>query len=231
VAASWAAEQKIPRFGEPQWSKELASARKKAQVLQKQISLMRAGIANQDTVQNEWSTIGGDDILPPSLRECSALLRITKKEIMEIVSTSFQRREQERQQLSASLMNSGKPREQEQATRLRNLQKSEAIKQLFHKLKSLRLVRQKSGVTCIEIPSPPTTDPKTCTDWVQIDIPTEAIFHLQEQNRRHFGQAAGSPFTVPPLSTQLGYDAQSETAEQILQGEYRYDGTDPNIIC
>jgi ribonuclease HI len=229
VAASLAAEQKITRFGEPQWSKELASARKKAQVLQKQISMMRTGIANHDTVQNEWSTIGGDDILPSSLRECSTLLRITKKEIMEIVSTSFQRREQERQQLIVSLMNSGKPRDQEQATRLRNLQKSEAIKQLFQKLKSLQLVRQKSGVTCIEIPSPPTADPKTCTDWVQIDIPTEVVFHLHERNRRHFGQAAGSPFTVPPLSTQLGYDAQSDTAEQILQGEYRYDGNDPNV--
>jgi hypothetical protein len=178
VAASLAAEQKITRFGEPQWSKELASARKKAQVLQKKISMMRTGIANHDTVQNEWSTIGGDDILPSSLRECSTLLRITKKEIMEIVSTSFQRREQERQQLIVSLMNSGKPRDQEQATRLRNLQKSEAIKQLFQKLKSLQLVRQKSGVTCIEIPSPPTADPKTCTDWVQIDIPTEVVFHL-----------------------------------------------------
>ena len=54
-------------------------------------------------------------------------------------------------------------------------------------------------------------------------------FHLCERNRRHFGQANGSPFTVPPLSTQLGYDSQTETAEQILQGEYQYSGGDSNV--
>ena len=229
LSASLAAEQKIKIFGEPQWSVKLASARKKAQVIQKQMSMIRTGIANEDIVQSEWSDIGNGEILPMSTRECSTLLRKTKKEIMEIVSQSFQRREQERQQLIESLMKSGKPRECEQAKRLRNLEKSEAIKQLFGKLKSLRLVRQKSGVSCIEIPSPPTADPKTCTNWIQIDIPDEIVFHLTERNRRHFGQAAGSPFTIPPLSTQLGYDAQSETAEQILRGEYRDEGTDSNV--
>ena len=123
-----------------------------------------------------------DELLPTSLRECSSLLRSTKKEIREIILQSFQRREQERQQLIASLMSSGKPKDHEQATRLRNLQKSEAIKQLFRKLKALRLVRQKSGVTCIEIPSQPTDDPNTCTEWMQIDLPNEVVFYLNERN-------------------------------------------------
>jgi exonuclease III len=229
LEASLAAEQMITRFGEPQWSIALSLARKKAQVLQRQLSMIRTGIENRDRIQSEWSAIGCNESLPTSTREGSTLLRLTKKEIREIVSQSYQRREQERQQLIESLTNSGAPRDQEQATRLRNLQKSEAIKQLFQKLKSLKLIRQKSGVTRIEIPSPPTADPKTCTSWVQIDIPDEVAFHLSERNRRHFGQAAGSPFTIPPLSTHLGYDAQGEMAERILQGEYTYEGNDPNV--
>jgi hypothetical protein len=228
--ASLAAEKKTTRFGEPQWSRALGDARKKAQVLQKQLSMIRTGIDSNDTIQREWSAIGGTEALPILRNECSSLLRATKKEIKEIVSQSFQRREQERQQKIAAFASSGKPRDLEHATRLRNLQKSEAIKQLFQKLTSLRLVRQKSGVTRIEIPSLPTADPKTCTEWIQIDVPEEVVFHLSERNRRHFGQAAGSPFTVPPLSTQLGYDAQSDTAEEILQGEYQYTGNDPNVL-
>ena len=98
-------------------------------MLQKQLSMMRTGIANQETVQNEWSTICGDEELPLSFRECSTLLRLTKKEIKDIVSQSFERREQERQKRIAFLANSGKPRDQEQATILRNLQKSEEIEQ------------------------------------------------------------------------------------------------------
>jgi hypothetical protein len=109
------------------------------------------------------------------------------------------------------------------------LQKAEAIKNLFQRLKSLQLVRQKSGVTCIEIPSLPTADPKTCSSWLQMDIPDEVALHLSERNRRHFGQAAGSPFTKPPLSIQLGYDAQSVTAERLLHGEYVHEDNNPNI--
>lgn len=191
--ASLAAEKKITRFGEPQWSKALADARKKAQVLQKQLSMIRTGINSNDIIQREWSTIGGTEALPTLRNKCSTLLRSTKQEIKKIVSQSFQRREQERQQKIAVLTNSGKPKDLEHATRLRNLQKSEAIKQLFQKLTSLRLVRQKSGVTRIEIPTLPTADPKTCTEWTQIDVPEEVVFHLSERNRRHFGQAAGSP--------------------------------------
>ena len=191
--------------------------------------MMKTGLENQVTIQHKWSTIACGELLPTSIRECSNLLRSTKKDIKEIIAHSFQRREQERQQLSMSLMHSGKPKDQEQATRLRNLQKSEAIKQLFHKLNSFRLAGKKIGVTCIEIPSPPTADPKTCLTWVQIDVPNEVAFHLCERNRRHFSQANGSPFTVPPLSTQLGYDSQTETAKQILQGEYQYSGGDSNV--
>ena len=82
LSASLAAEQKIKRFGEPQWSIELAKVRKKAQVLQKQMSMIRTGIANHDTVQREWLDIGNCDTLPISARECSTLLRVTKKEIL-----------------------------------------------------------------------------------------------------------------------------------------------------
>jgi hypothetical protein len=83
-------------------------------------------------------------------------------------------------------------------------------------------------VTWLKIPSPPTADPKTCASWVQIDLPDKIAFYPCERNRRHFGQAA-SPFTVPSLSTQLGHDAQRETVARILNGEYSYKGSDPNI--
>ncbi len=229
LAASLAAEQKITCFGEPQWSRALAVARQKAQVIQKQIFMMKTGIENQAAIQHDWPTIADGELLPQSLRECSNLLRSTKKGIKEIVAQSFQRKEQERQPLIMPLMLSSKPRYQEHATRRQNLQKSEAIKQLFRKLKSFRLAGQKSGVTCIEIPSPPMADPKTYTTLVQIDVSSKVVFHLCKRNILHFGQANGSPFTVPPLSTQLGYDSQSKTADQILRGVYQYLGDNSNV--
>ena len=153
--------------------------------------MMKTGIENQATFKTNGRLL-------PTASCChshSANVRIFSeaRKSTFIVAQSFQRREQERQQLiTMSLMHSSKPREQEHDTRLRNLHKSEAIKQFFRKLKSFRLAGQTSGVTCIEIPSPPTADPKTCTTWVQIDAPSNVAFHLCERNRRHFGRANGS---------------------------------------
>ncbi len=93
VESSLAAEQKITFYGKRQWSIALASAPKKAQVIHKQPSMMRTGIANQGIVQSKWASIGCVEPLPTSRRECSTLLWLTKKEKIEIVSQSFQRRE------------------------------------------------------------------------------------------------------------------------------------------
>ncbi len=39
-------------------------------------------------------------------------------------------------------------------------------------------------------------------------------------NQRHFSQAQGTPFTVPPLIEILAWDGQTEAAEAILRGEF-----------
>jgi hypothetical protein len=117
-----------------------------------------------------------------------------------------------------------------QAKILRCIQKGEAIKKLFEKLKTLRQKRIKSGVTSIEVPAGDCTDPKACTEWKQIDIPSEVLQHLLMRNRTHFGQAAGNPFTrIPPLSEDLLFAGNSDSADAILRGDYIYRGDNPNV--
>ena len=79
-----------------------------------------------------------------------------------------------------------------------------------------------SGVTRIEIPVLEDQDPKVCNDWQTIDIPSDVLRHLQIRNRRHFGQAQqGTPFTVPPLSEDFGYCADTLEADApLLDGQY-----------
>ena len=53
--------------------------------------------------------------------------------------------------------------------------------------------------------------------------PQEMIqFLLCLRNQRHFGQAGSdrTPFTTPPLSTELNWSASTGTAELILEGDY-----------
>ena len=77
-----------------------------------------------------------------------------------------------------------------------------------------------SGLTRIEIPLDPGVDPKQCTEWQMIDIPSDVLHHLQERYRRHFGQAYGTPFTVSPLADDLGFRGDTASAAEILDGRY-----------
>jgi hypothetical protein len=70
----------------------------------------------------------------------------------------------------------------------------------------------------LEIPKHPQDDPKNCTDWQIVDIPTEIVEHLQKRNRQHFGQAHGTPFTIPPLSDVLPFTGDGQGANDILSG-------------
>jgi hypothetical protein len=74
----------------------------------------------------------------------------------------FQQREQERKRKIESLEISSKQSNLESAKRLRHLQKAEAIKMLFKKLRSMQHIPQKTGVARIEIPNPEGSDPTTC---------------------------------------------------------------------
>jgi hypothetical protein len=64
------------------------------------------------------------------------------------------------------------------------------------------------------------TDPKTCINWKMIDVPTEILYHLHQRNRRHFGQAHGTPFTTLPLQEELGFTSDTPTGTMILNGHY-----------
>jgi hypothetical protein len=52
----------------------------------------------------------------------------------------------------------------------------------------------------------------------RIQQPNELAETLFQRNRTHFAQADGTPFTRPPLSTELNFNGISELGEHILEG-------------
>jgi hypothetical protein len=175
----------------------------------------------------DWNT--EPFVIPSNLQECVDQLKEAKREVNRIVKDSYAQRDAERQERIRDLEASISPTNKKSAKRLRRLQKAEAIKELFRKLKPLRDPDSRKGVTRIEIPLHPEADPKACTEWQQIEVPTEILFHLHRRNRKHFGQAQGSPFTISPLAEQLGYCGDGPSAEQILNGTDDTDGMDANV--
>ena len=214
VKASLDAERKTKHFREPAWSVELTKSRHTVSVLKKCLSAIRTGLDHSSIISKHVQDAGLNIILPSIQHECSSQLRIAQKAVKTIVSTSFQRRNEERNERIRSLESSMSTKDKAHATLLRRLRRAEKIKALFEKLKALRARGQRGGVTRIEIPVHPCEDPKTCNDWQTIDVPDEIVYHLQ-------AQAHGTPFTCEPLITDIGFCGDGLGAEDILQGQYQ----------
>jgi hypothetical protein len=55
------------------------------------------------------------------------------------------------------------------------------------------------------------------------------LTHLQKRNREHFGQAHRTPFTVPPLSIELGFCGDGPASASILNGTYNNTVLESNV--
>ena len=63
-----------------------------------------------------------------------------------------------------------------------------------------------------------------------IDVPTEILHHLHQRNRRHFGQAYGTPFTIPPLADNLGFTSYTPEGNMILTGHYDASHLEESVL-
>ncbi len=229
MAASLAAEQSRPHYDKPQWSIELSKTRKKVQILKKCLSMERTSIENRKVIIREWQERAPSEEMPTTVRERKQLSRVIRKLVVEIIKISYSKREQEQKRRIEELESSSRKSDKDQAVRIRRMQKAEALNRLFAKIRGLRINKEKTGVSRIAIPTNPRINPKLCDTWQQIDVPTDILYHLRERNRRHFGQAHGTPFTQPPLSTDLEFTGLGDASTSMLAGTYRYQGTDENI--
>jgi hypothetical protein len=100
--------------------------------------------------------------------------------------------------------------------------KAEEMKALHAKLRFIsKDSDQQSGLTRLHVPTGPSQDPKKCTEWTTVDTPEAITTYLLERNRKHFGQADGTPFTVSPLSLQVNFEANTLECEAILMGAFQ----------
>ncbi|KAI2503136.1 hypothetical protein MHU86_11327 [Fragilaria crotonensis] len=230
VRVSLAAEKSITKFREPEWSNKLQTARRTVRILEKWLSMKRTGLAQWINLEQEASQLNTPLLLPTTVAEGSAQLRRAKQEVRNIVQNCYKTRDEEIRERIKELEKSQDPTEKKQLRRLNNIKKAEDKQQIFKKLAALRRTNLRQGVVRLEIPIHPDQDPKGCTEWQTIDVPQEILALLQARNRKHFGQAHGTPFASPPLSDQLGYtSADTVHAEQILKGEYNATEFAPSV--
>ena len=227
---SLVSERALPAFHAPEWSKSLAEARVQASVLQKLLSCFRNIRPFPQSLIDRFQQLGQEWPLPQSKPACQELLTRARQTVTAIVHDSFSQRDIEFRERIEALESSGTPKDRKHAQVLRQMIQKERKKHMFKKLKLLRHTGGATGITRIEVPVPADADPKLCQEWKTIDIPSEVLEHLQARNRRHFGQAHGTPFTIPPLSDDFGFCANSLEAEEVLDGTYDYGQIDDSEV-
>ena len=160
---------------------------------------------------------------PSSIEECNSILRSLKKEIREEEKSIQQSLEEEMDSSIEECMLSGDKQKEKE---LRNLRKARELNAVFSKLNKIRRNSTNSSFNSIDIPTDLPDKPKEAKQWTTIDAPEEITKYLIQRNRQHFGQAEGTPFTVPPLSVDLDYKAAQASAELMLEGDYNHDELD-----
>ena len=199
TAASLAAEQSLPAIGEVAWSAELAKSRKQVHLLGKIFSTMKGGRDPKAIIDTTREIMPTTWIPPSTIKESSIQWRSAKQNAAKIAAESVARRENEIRERLRKLEQSSTASDKATATIIRRIKKAEDLKLLWKKLKTARQSSQPRGVVRLEIPLHPNVDPKTCVEWQIVDVPTEIVQLLKDRNHRHFGQAHGTPFTIPPI--------------------------------
>jgi exonuclease III len=224
VRASLVAEKGVTKFGTPMWSRALADARRQVLILKLTITQHKTGINLTDRIESLQQEQVKRVVPPSEITECQKELVRARQLVENIVKDHYQHREAEREERIQRLEAIADRESNKMVKVLKHIRKAEAIKKMFTKLRGLTKPQEKQGITRLEVPVNPNDNPKTCQEWKILDVPTEILTALQDRNRSHFGQAHGTPFTVPPLQDHLNFDGVSGPyVKEVLSGTYDID--------
>jgi hypothetical protein len=94
--------------------------------------------------------------------------------------------------------------------------------QQHHDSRAIRYANQKMRTGSVTF----LVAPNSQGEWVEVNDQASMEQALMEENHRHFNQAAGTPFTLPPLTDYIDVLGVNDYAKQILAGTFEIpDGT------
>jgi hypothetical protein len=180
--------------------------------------MVRLGLENHHKLQRLLARYAIPVDIPDSLVDIQIALRTAQSSLRQVRKQASKESKEllQRRILEAQMQNDKKT-----ARSSKKISQAEDMKALHSKLRFISQDRnQKSSLNRLEVPLDPQQDPKTCNEWVTVDAPEEITAHLLKHNQKHFSQALGTPFTVPPLNVQVDYGASTASCELMLDSAY-----------
>ena len=220
VHLSLSAAKRLPRYPDTAWSLELSQAKRKLAILRLHLSSERLRVNVSHKIEYLQAYMNTPVALPEGVDESRQAVAQARAQVRAVEAAADEVRQKE---IEAKILEQHAPRvegEDGKASALKRIRRAEAKRKMYAKLKALRHPGGRQGVDRLEVPTDPGQDPKKCTEWTQVDTPAEIVEHLCRRNQKHFGQAQGTPFTVPPMSEQIDFTASTKATEMILDGSY-----------
>jgi hypothetical protein len=180
------------------FSQKLSTAQKKKNVLQRIVSQATLHVDFSDSITHLFRH-GYDFLIPATLLKCRTALKQAQTEIRQTGKDAVNYRREEQQRCMADLLAAGKPGD---ANPMCHQMKAKEVKAVYRKIRSVQGT-SKQGLTRLLVPEDIDEDPKTCTEWVSVDLPHDIETHLRDRNLKHFRQATGTPQTMPPFLATL----------------------------
>jgi hypothetical protein len=212
------AESRCRHPGSDPWSPALKEARLLVDLLKHAFSMVRIGLESRYKLQRLLTKYAIPIDVPDTKADIQSALQISQNKLRTVQKEAAEHRKNFllKRACEADMIHEAIPLH---ATK--RLAKAEDMKALHAKLRFISRDSDKQiGLTRLQVPQDPTVDPKLCSEWKTVDAPKEITSYLLERNQKHFGQAAGTPFTVSPLSPNVDYASNSVECEAILTGAY-----------
>jgi hypothetical protein len=212
------AERRCRRPGKDPWSPLLKEARLLVDIFRHALSMVRIGLESRYKLQCLVTLYAIPVDVPDTqadlikaLQSAQSKLRSVQKEAANQRRSYLLKRACEAQMLQQAIL----------LKAAKQIAKAEEMKALHSKLRFISIdSNQQSGLSRLEAPVDPNQDPKHCQEWKTVDAPEEITTYLLDRNRKQFGQAKGTPFTVSPLSLHVDFSASTVECEAVLMGAF-----------
>ena len=212
------AEKQCRFLGRDPWSPRLKQARLKVEIYKLSLSQARTQTDYSTQITKLLATHTELLDLPTLIPDIKPLLKLAQLELRATLKQASHERQKFLQTKQTAAASSQDPKE---IAKWKHIQKAEDIKTMYAKLRFIRKnSTQQTGLSRLEVPVNIDEDPKTCTTWKTVDSPEEITQYLLARNQKHFGQAAGTPFTISPLNEIIDFGASTTSCEAILTGTF-----------
>jgi hypothetical protein len=220
-----AAERKTCKEKHFAWSPAFSKAVESKSFWKILLSLKRNHLRPSERIKCWARSFEVEDIAALSTSEINSNLRKAQRKLQEIKSKAAELREN---YLAELLAISQEDRDDKQhAKRLQILIRAHRRQFAYKKLQFILKQNIRGGLSSVLVPegSEPNEYPyevEKVKSWTPVYDHKRLQDFIQQRNINHFGQAHGTPFTIPPLNA-LDWGAQGHHADQILAGKIPED--------